>query len=155
MHLHMYSTVHIVRCHKYKMSPLQIALSSFCHRKTFYLLKYRDAYTGPIKQLLPGKWHYRWREQLLPEQLITRNLWYRSIISLHVHHAYLNIAQNIWVYSTLTHRVGGLGFFQFRASPLTPWLGWIVLKILRILPPNFCAFSAANVGAFFKCRLFP
>ena len=166
----------------------------FCSRKTFYLLKYCDAYTGPInlvpllggknidfcpplpylwlsaradhlihwiqmtscftKQLLPGNWHYRWREQLLPEQLITRNLWYRSIISLHVHHAYLNIAQNIWVYSTLTHRVGGLGFFQFRASPLTPWLGWIVLKISRILPPNFCAFSAANVGTFFKCRLF-
>ena len=30
-----------------------------------------------------------------PEQLIARNILYRSIISLHVHHAYLNIAQNI------------------------------------------------------------
>ena len=27
-------------------------------------------------------------------------------------------------------------------------------EILRILPPNFCAFSAAGVGAFFKCHLF-
>ena len=31
-----------------------------------------------------------------------------------MHQAYLNIAQNIWVYSTVTHWVGGLGFLQFR-----------------------------------------
>ena len=24
------------------------------------------------EQLLPGNWYYQWREQLLPEQLITR-----------------------------------------------------------------------------------
>ena len=160
-------------------------------RKTFYLLKCCDSYTGPInlvpllggkiyfalpfpifdlvhvqtiwsfghrwpavspKQLLPGKWHYRRREQLLPEQLITRNLWYRSIISLHVHHAYLNIAQNIWVYSTLPHRAG----WVFCNSVRVRWRrdSTELFNFRGFLPPTFCAFSAANVGAFFKCRLF-
>ena len=44
---------------------------------------------------------------------------------------------------------GRAGFFQFRASPLMLWLGWIVFKVSWILPPTFSAFSAASVGAFF------
>ena len=67
------------------------------------------------KQLLPSN---QWREQLLPEQLITPNLWYRSIMSLHVHHAYLNIAQNMWVYSTLTRWMGRWVFFN------SVWVRW-------------------------------
>ena len=44
-------------------------------------------------------------------------------------------------YSTLTHRVGGQGFLQFRTSPLKPWLGWIVSIILA-------GFAAAFSGIF-------
>ena len=46
-----------------------------------------------------------------PNSSLPGNLWHGSIISLHMHHAFLNVTQNIWVFSTLTHRAGLVGNF--------------------------------------------
>ena len=90
------------------------------------------------KQLLHSNLHYQLENSCYPNSSLTGTL-YRSIISLHVHHAYLNTAQNIWVYATLTHWVGAPVFLICCASPLTLWLSWIVLILVDLLP-TFCAF---------------
>ena len=46
-----------------------------------------------------------------PISSLTGNYWYRSLISVHMHHAYHDIAQNILVYSTLTHPAGRQAIF--------------------------------------------
>ena len=63
----------------------------------------------------------------------------------------LNIAKNIWVYSTLTHQVGGWVFLQFCASPLMLWLRWIVLILVDFAhfpPPTSVHFL--DVVCFFN-----
>ena len=51
---------------------------------------------------------------------------------------------------------GGLqvGFFQLRASPLTPWLGWIVLKFCGFLPPTFAHFLQPALAHFLNVVYF-
>ena len=104
------------------------------------------------KQLLNSKLHYQLENSCYPNSSLSGTL-YRSIISLHVHHAYLNTAQNIWVYSTLTHQVRGWVFLWFCASPLTPWLSWIVL-ILVDFTTNFLCISLCQHLRFFTCCIF-
>ena len=67
---------------------------STLHPNADHLILWIQMTSCSTKQLLPSNLHYQ-LEQLLPEQLINQNLLYRPIICLHVHHAYLNIAQNI------------------------------------------------------------
>ena len=61
---------------------------------------------------------------------------YQSIISLHVHHDYINIAQNIWVLSY------GQIFSCICASPLGQWLARTVYQIADFLSGNFADFPA-------------
>ena len=49
---------------------------------------------------------------------------------------------------------GWAGFFPIPCESVDAVTRLNCFEISRILPPNFCAFSAAGVGAFFKCRLF-
>ena len=106
------------------------------------------------KQLLHSNLHYQLENSCYPNSSLTGTL-YRSIISLHVHHAYLNTAQNqnIWVYSTLTHQVGGRVFLRFCASPLALWLSWIVL-IFVDFATNFLSISPCQHWPIFLCLFF-
>ena len=49
------------------------------------------------EQLLPGNRITGEENSCYPNSSLPGNLFYRSIFSLHVHHAYFNIAQIIWV----------------------------------------------------------
>ena len=63
-----------------------------------------------IRTALPGNWITDEENSCYPNSSLPSNCSHRSIISLDVHHAYLIIAQNILVYSTLTHRAGVVNF---------------------------------------------
>ena len=56
--------------------------------------------------------------------------------------------------STLTHWVGGLGFFQFRASPLMPWLGWIVWNFRGFCRQLFAHFPLPLLAHFLNVVFF-
>ena len=51
-------------------------------------------------------------------------------------------------YFTLTHRVGGRAFLQFRTSLLKPWLGWIVSIILAGFDATFSGISRLHLVDF-------
>ena len=72
------------------------------------------------------------------------NRWYRSIISLHLHHAYLNITQNIWVlfYSNPQGGCGGQFFPCICASPLRQWLARTVFQFADFFSHNLADFPA-------------
>ena len=50
------------------------------------------------EQLLPGNWITDEENSCYPNSLLPGNLGIGTLFSLHVHHAYLNIAQNTVLY---------------------------------------------------------
>ena len=81
------------------------------------------------------------------------NRWNQSIISLYVHHAYLNIAQNKWVYSTQTHRAGVAGNFFSMTLYKSVLIGTCqnCLYFGRFFSGNFLRHFLCSVGIF--CHL--
>ena len=79
-----------------------------------------------------------------PNSSLPENRWYWSIISLHMHHAYLNIAQNKWVlfYSNSQGRCGGQFFPCICASTLRQWLARTVCQCGDFSSNNLAVFSA-------------
>ena len=84
-----------------------------------------------------------------PISSLTGNYWYRSLISVHMHHAYHDIAQNILVYSTLTHPAGRQAIFYnyvrvsgHRDSTELFIFWW------NFSPSIFVTFSLPTFGAF-------
>ena len=71
-----FDLVHVLYC---SSDPIQYILMNICLPE----------------QLLPGNWTTDEENSCYPNSSLPGNCWYRSIISLHVTHAYLNIAQNI------------------------------------------------------------
>ena len=87
------------------------------------------------------------------EQLI--NWWPSALVHnfLLRHHAYLNIAQIIWVYSTLTHREVWRAIFTIPYESVHTVTQLNCLHLVDFLPATFATFPTPEVVVFF-CRLF-
>ena len=99
------------------------------------------------KQLLAGNLYYRLENSCYTYSSLPGNLSCTSlyVIILNVHHFYLNIAQNIRVYSTLTHQA-----VPYESVDTMTWLnclrfGGFCQQLLRHFPTNIwqiCYFSS-------------
>ena len=72
--------------------------------------------------------------------------------SLHVHN---NIAQNIWVYSTIKHRAGVVGnfFFLIPWVGCTPWPASICFCFGRFFSCNFCSIFGRKIWQIYRLIL--
>ena len=92
------------------------------------------------KQLLPGNWNTNEESSCYPNSSLPGNLCSTvPYVSLHMHHAYLKISQNIWVYSNLTHRAGVAGNFFF----LNPYK-----SVFTVTCQNYLYFGGFSSGNF-------
>ena len=84
-----------------------------------------------MKSCLPGNWITNEEKSCYPNSLLPSNHWSRSIISLHVHHAYFNKAQNLWLLF-YSNPQGGGSEMTFRTISIWQIFIFIFISTLQV-----------------------